>query len=234
MCGYEVTAQFYDPLAGIAHAETDRRIAAALAPLKGTAGPVVDIGAGTGLSTALIATELPECEILAVEPDPVMRAALMTRVCALLLRHRVTILPFDLFAAPLPDTIAGAVLSASLVHFGPLDRARLWRLLAQRLQPGGLIIVEAQCPEAVDVEETEMATATVGRITYRGSARAKRIGADRQRWHMTYRTSFENTEISCDTASYECWTVSPERILEETTAAGFSGRVADDLVILHC
>jgi trans-aconitate methyltransferase len=232
MSGYAVTAQYYDPLMSAAHGEVDRRIAAALAGLD-AAGPVVDIGAGTGLSTALIAATLPGAEILAVEPDPAMRPALMTRVWGDPdLRGRVTILPFGILEAPLPERIGAALLSASLVHLGPAERARLWPLLAARLAPGGRIVVEVQCPVAQDIAEAEMRGIAVGRMTYRGTAAAERIGADRQRWRMTYRAELGGVEIAREAVSYECWTISAQQILDEGAAAGLRGRIAEDLVIL--
>ena len=234
MNGYSVTAQYYDPLMSAAHADVDRRIAAALVNMDVTTGPVVDIGAGTGLSTALIASTLPAAEILAVEPDAAMRPALMTRVWANMeLRPRVSILPFDVFSAPLPERIAGALLSASLVHFAPPDRARLWPLLAERLAPEGRIIVEVQCPEAEDMPETDMAQVQVGRIVYRASATAERLASDRQRWTMKYRASLEGREIACETTSYECRTISADRVLAEARTAGLIGRITEDLVILQ-
>ena len=234
MNGYSVTAQYYDPLMSALHADVDRRIAAALANMDVTAGPVVDIGAGTGLSTALVASTLPAAEILAVEPDAAMRPALMTRVWAnAALRARVSILPFDVFSAPLPERIAGAVLSASLVHFAPPDRARLWSLLAERLAPEGRIIVEVQFPAAEDMPETDMAQVQLGRVVYRASATAERLASDRQRWTMKYRVSLEGREIACETTSYECWTISADRVLAEAGAAGLGGRITDDLVILQ-
>lgn len=234
MNGYSVTAQYYDPLMSAAHADVDRRIAAALVDMDVTTGPVVDIGAGTGLSTALIASTLPAAEILAVEPDAAMRPALMTRMWAnVRLRQRVSILPFDIFSVPLPERIAGALLSASLVHFAPPDRARLWPLLADRLAPEGRIIVEVQCPEAEDMPETDMAQVQVGRIVYRASAVAERLSSDRQRWTMKYRSSLEGREIACETTSYECWAISADGVLAEARAAGLIGRITEDLVILH-
>ncbi|OWK28001.1 class I SAM-dependent methyltransferase [Sphingomonas mucosissima] len=234
MRGYAVTAQYYDPLASGAHAETDRRIAAALAGLDVTAGPIVDVGAGTGLTTSLIAAALPEAEIWAVEPDPAMRPALMARVWGNTdLRTRVTILPFGILETPLPDRIAGAVLSASLVHLGLPERTRLWSLLAERLATGGRIIVEVQCPQAEDITETAMGDVQVGRMTYRGSVAAQRIGSDQQRWRMTYRAILDDREVACDVTTYDCWAISADAILEEATAAGLIGHVADELVILE-
>lgn len=233
MEGYGITAQYYDLFATVAHVNTDRRIVAALAGLDTGAGPVIDIGAGTGLTTALIARTLPDAEVLAIEPDPAMRPALMTRVWSDPdLRQRVTILPYDILCAPLPERIAGAVLSASLVHFSPEERNALWVLLSQRLGPGGRVVVEVQCPQATDIAEQKMVPAKVGRITYHGTAAAVRICDDRQRWRMTYRAVLEERDIARDHAVYECWTASSETVLKEAAAAGLVGHALDDLVIL--
>ncbi|MEO1367482.1 MAG: class I SAM-dependent methyltransferase, partial [Acidobacteriota bacterium] len=125
---YAITAQFYDAVAADQRAAVDAEIATALRGLDVRSGPVVDVGAGTGLSTRLIARALPEAEVLAVEPDPAMRAALMTRIWSDPdLRARVSIVPSDLSSAPLPAVIAGCVASASLVHFDPPRRRALWR-----------------------------------------------------------------------------------------------------------
>jgi SAM-dependent methyltransferase len=234
MTGYAVTARYYDPLASITHAGVDAQIAAALGGLASDAGPILDIGAGTGLSTALIAATLPASEIIAVEPDPAMLPALMTRVWSDVdLRQRVTILPFGIFEAPLPRSIGGALLSASLVHFGPDERARLWRLLGDRLAEHGRIIAEVQCSQADDIPESDMAQARVGNVMYSGTASAQRIAPDRQRWTMSYRASLDAREIARDVVTYDCWAISAEMIVAEAGLAGLSARVLSDLVLLN-
>ncbi|NLR73377.1 class I SAM-dependent methyltransferase [Novosphingobium sp. ERN07] len=233
MEGYAITAQYYDPLAAATHADVDRQIAAALEGLDTALGPIVDIGAGTGLTTALIARTLAAAEILAIEPDPAMRSALMTRIWSDPdLRERVTILPFGALSAPLPEQIAGAVLSAALVHFAPADREMLWALFAERLAQTGRIVVEVQCPTADDMPDTQMASVQVGRINYQASASAQRIGPDRQRWHMSYRAGIGERELRCDQTTYECWVVSADTIVAEAARAGLTGRITNDLVVL--
>lgn len=232
--GYGVTAQYYDPLAETAHAEIDTRIGAALAGLAFKNGPVLDIGAGTGLTTRLIAATLPGAEIWAVEPDAAMRPALTTRVWSdATLRDRVTILPMGVLEAPLPKTISGAVLSASLVHFSPADRVRLWAELGERLAPKGRVIVEVQCPEAIDIPSTLMARARIGRIEYEGWAAAKRLDHDRQLWRMTYRACLEGQEITRDIGEYVCWTISADQVVREADAAGLGARIDGPLVIME-
>lgn len=233
MSAYAVTAQFYDAVTDDAHAAVDARIAAALAGLDTILGPVVDIGAGTGLTTRTIAAALPDAAIWAIEPDPAMRPALMTRIWSDLdLRSRVSIIPTAVADAPLPPVLAGAVLGASLVHFSPPERARLWTLLAERLQPNGRVVIEVQCPEAVALPERHMSSSRVGQVIYEGWASAEIIGDDRQRWRMTYRAMMGDTELARESTTFDCWAISAERIISEAADAALAGELVDDLVIL--
>ncbi len=234
MTGYAVTAQFYDPMADASHAHVRVQISEALKGLEAGDHPIVDIGAGTGLTTRAIACALPEIEILAVEPDPVMRSALMTRVWSDPdLRRRVSMLPMSILDAPLTPVIAGAVTSASLVHFSPEERARLWKLLAERLLPAGRIVIEIQCPLATEVPETLLASERIGRIHYEGWARATPVDPQRQHWHMTYITRCGDIEIARQSTDYVCWVVSAQDVLEEARSAGLAGTVTGDLVVLR-
>ena len=234
MNGYDVTSQFYDVMAGEQHAGVDAQIAAALDGLDCSGGPIVDIGAGTGLTTRAIATALPDAEILAVEPHPGMRASLMTRVWADAdLRRRVSILPMSVFDVPLPATISGAVASAVLVHFDAQEREQLWRLLASRLATGGRVVVEIQSPEAVDLPDTRMATFRLGRVDYEGYAKATALAESRQRWRMTYRALLDGVEIDRQVAEFICYSVSASEVVEEATRACFTARVSADLVLLE-
>ncbi len=233
MSGYAVTAQFYDCMAADQHAAIDAGIAKMLDGLDTSAGPVLDIGAGTGLTTRVIAKALPEAEILAIEPDPAMRAALMTRVWSSTdLRKRVTILAGSVLEAELPTRISAAIASASLVHFNRRDRRRLLALLGERLAPSGRVVLEIQCPEAIDIPETQMAIARVGRLTYEGHASARRLDAERQRWRMTYRTLDGDRVLSSDTTEHVCWTISAEKILREAAAFNLNGAVEGTLLLL--
>lgn len=231
--GYDITAPFYDVLADESHANVDGQIAAQLRGLEACDGPIIDLGAGTGLTTRLIAAALPEARILAVEPHPAMRAALMTRICSSHdLRRRVSVLPQPIFQAPLPPVVAGIVASASLVHFDAEERQRLWALLAARLAPRGRIIVEIQCPEAIDLPQQRMATARVGQIDYEGYAEARRIDGERQLWRMTYRSSLAGTELERQSTEYLCHAVSARQVVSEGVRAGFRGEIVGDLVCL--
>lgn len=233
MSGYAITAQFYDAMAGEQHAVVDADIAAELTGLKTDGYPVVDIGAGTGLTTKVIAKVVPDVQIFAIEPDAAMRPALMTRVWSDPdLRQRVSILPMPFSSAPLPPVISAAVASASLVHFSPQDRRSLWMQLFARLSPSGLAIVEIQCPVACDIPETCMATASIGNIAYEGWATARRIDDARQHWQMTYVARFNGAEIDRQTTDYICWTLSGAELLKEAASCGLSGYLTKNLIVL--
>ena len=234
MSGYAVTAQFYDAMASEQHGPVDAQISEALKGLETPGYPVVDIGAGTGLTTQVIAKALPETEILAVEPDPAMRPAIMTRVWSDPdLRRRVSILPMSILAAPLPPVVSAAIASATLVHFSPQERERLWALLSARLSPAGLAVIEIQCPIARDVPETCMATARVGQVVYNGWASAQRIDESRQHWRIRYVAELDGVEIDRQCTDYVCWAASAEQVLAEAGAFGLAGQATDNLVILR-
>ncbi len=234
MSGYAVTAQFYDAMAGDQHAALHEGIAEALKGLDTAGHPVVDIGAGTGLSTQIIAKILPEAEIFAIEPDPAMRSALMARVWSDPdLRRRVSILPHSALSAPLPPVISVAVASASLVHFNPQQRLALWALFSRRLSPSGCAVIEIQCPVAQDLPEMCMATAQVGHVTYEGWASAERVDDQRQRWHLRYVSWLHGVQIDHQNTDYICWVVSAEQVLAEAHAFGLVGEATDTLVLLR-
>jgi trans-aconitate methyltransferase len=233
MSGYGVTAQFYDAMAGEQHAGIDAQITAVLKGLENVSHPIVDIGAGTGLTTRVIADALPDAEIFAVEPDAAMRPALMTRIWSDPdLRRRVSILPMSILEAPLPQVVSAAVASASLVHFSPSERNQLWSLLADRLSSTARILIEVQCPLAQDIPERCMVVTCIGQVEYQGWAAVSRVDEFRQKWKMTYVARLNGLEIDRQFAEYICWTISAEQVLAEAAAIGLHGSIVGDLVVL--
>lgn len=234
MTEYAVSAQYYDLFASLGRAKIEERIATALKGLDTNAGPILDVGAGTGRSTSLIASTLPGSEIFAIEPDQAMRAALMMRIVLDEdLERRVTVLPCDILEAPLPNQISGALLSASLVHFDPRARSMLWKLLAERLVPSGRAIIEIQCGTAEDIADTPLGEFAIGRAKYRASASARKIAEDRQAWRIEYVASLDGDILSQDIVSYDCWAVSTESVVKEAVSAGLVVQVHDEFVVLR-
>ncbi|MEV2271951.1 class I SAM-dependent methyltransferase [Nonomuraea africana] len=184
--------------------------------LRGITDPVVDVGAGGGHGTRVVAKAV-EAEIVAVEPSPALRSVLMARVNeASELRDRVTVLPEGLLDAELPHRLGAVVAMNVLGHFAPADRQRIWTLLAERLVPGGRAVLNLQPPtEPATVPETRSADVRLGRRRYEGWGRAEPAGPDRITWHMTYRTYHDDRLTDEVTASYDWWVLNEQQLTAE-------------------
>lgn len=196
-----------------------------LLPLVRTgSGPVLDIGAGSGLNTVFVLERLPDAQVYALEPSPAMRALTLAKVAA----HpewfnRVTIRPEGFGAAPLPEAIGGAVLLGVLGHFSPDERAALFAALAARLPEGGAAVMDLQPPARPErVEPYEVAIAQIGELTYRGVAEGWPIDGERMRWRMTYRTLDGERVLTEESAEHVFRHPDPEVIRAEVRAAGLS------------
>lgn len=98
------------------------------------ASRVVDLGAGTGKATRVIAplvARTPGAEMIAVEPDPAMRAQLEARVPG------VQVLDGSGEHIPLPDASVDAVVAAQAWHW--VDPVVASREVGRVLRPGGVL-----------------------------------------------------------------------------------------------
>ncbi|MEU5517828.1 Gfo/Idh/MocA family oxidoreductase [Streptomyces griseoaurantiacus] len=184
---YTPSAEFFD-LVAAEHTATASApaIAALLADADLSGGPVVDIGAGTGLVTEAVARARPDAEILACEPAVGMRAVLTSRVFSDPdLRARVTVTADAAPDLDLPDRVSAVLLCGVLGHLDADGRALLWRRLTRRLAPGGLVVVELMgFDEPLTLPETRLATATAGR----------------QRYEWSFAGALDDSDVADDTA----------------------------------
>ncbi|MDV6261942.1 class I SAM-dependent methyltransferase [Rhodococcoides yunnanense] len=176
---------------------------------------IVELGAGTGLGTEVIARIAPTASIVAVEPSSHLRAVLLHRIASDTdLRSRVTIenLPFP--ASRLPESFDALFIMNTLGHLDRQAREQLWQVIAARLRPAGYAVINLQQPTTASaVPEFEMAHERVGNRSYHGSAWAERIDDTTMKWHMTYRTSEDGTEIEATDVEY-LWNVIDSTTLE--------------------
>jgi hypothetical protein len=222
---YAITAEFFDILAVSLWDRMGPALAAALEGAQPSAGPLLDLGAGTGLSTVAIADALPDATILAVEPSPALRAVLHSRLVARAdLRERVTVLPTGFAEAELPGRLGGAVAISMLGHLDRAARAGLWALLAARLAPGAPAVVELQPPARPEnVPLTDFARARLGELEYAGSGSARPDGEDSVCWTMTYRVLRGGRLLSEHVNVFPFWhTVGVDEVTAEVAAAGLS------------
>ena len=103
-------------------------------------GPVrvLDLGAGTGLLSSVLATRLPEASFVLLDEAPAMLERAADRLAPL--GDRVSTVVADL-RDPLPagpfDVIASAL---AIHHLDDLGKADLYRRAADRLAPGGVLV----------------------------------------------------------------------------------------------
>lgn len=231
---YEVAAEHFDLLIADAWQVLRPALALALAAVDPAAGPVLDLGAGTGMGTKVIAELAPGSDILAVEPSRSLRVGLFGRLADNpRLRDRVTVLPTDALGAELPARIGGVVAMNMVGHLAPPEREELWRRLAERLAPGAPLVVNLQPPARAEaVPETVFASVPVGGRVYRGRGSAIPAGPSKVTWRMAYQTLVGTTVVSEDTVDHDWWVVDEERLVTELAVAGLTCEpVADGVYV---
>ncbi len=184
----EATAEFYDLLA-TAHWETfGSQLVDLFAGIDPTVGPIVDIGAGTGVGLSHLRTAAPDASIFAIEPSKAMRTALHTRLSIdPTLRSVTTVDPRPLASAELPDRACALVASAALGHLGDVERDRLWRYVAEHLPVGAPAVLEVLPPaRSITVPPTRYRELPVGELVYEGWQEGEPIDDRTMSWTMTY------------------------------------------------
>ncbi len=233
---YAATAEFYDLVSEPMWASLPAALAEALTGCDPSSGPVVDLGAGTGLSTVAIADALPGTDIFAVEPSASMRAVLLSRLRSRPdLRERVSVVPATVEQAELPPRLGGVVALFMIGHLDPDARAALWRLLAQRLAPGAPVVVGLVPPERPEtIPETPYHGARQGIFDYEGAMSGAPAGADAMDWTMTYRVLRDGTLVDELVNRFRYHTVNADDLAIEATSAGLRFEAKDDpLVVLR-
>lgn len=164
---YGDMAEFYELVAEQQAARSGPLLREALSRA-GDQGTVVEIGAGTGRITEIIADCLPTGDLLAVEPAPGMRAVLTSRLAAdPVLRRRVTVGTGSAPDLTLPEKVRAAVVFGVAGHLNSYQRRTLWRRLRERLAPGGVVVVELMGTRTDrELPEVCQLRSQVGDLTY--------------------------------------------------------------------
>ncbi len=228
------TAEFYELLATAHWERTGLELLDLLDDVDPSAGPIVDVGAGTGIGLAYLRAAVPDAELYAIEPSKSMRTALHTRL--LLdpsLAGRVTVDPRPL-AESLPERASAIVLSAVLGHLDQPERALLWRYATDNMPAGAPIVVEILPPyRPTVVERTLYKSLPVGRFTYEGWQSGEPADDRTMRWVMTYRVLDGDVLVSEQsvTSTYRCW--SPDDIRAEIEPLGLRMTEHGDAVVVR-
>ena len=198
--------------------------------LRPDAGPILDVGAGSGLNTAWVLQNCPDARVLALEPSPAMRSLCLSRLAGYADWHdRVTLRPEDFFAAPLPPRIGGAILLGILGHFDAGERAAVFAELADRLPDAGAALIDLQQPERPEaVLASTMASSRVGELEYRLIGEAAPLGGDRLRWRMTYLSLEGERVLTEETAEHVYHHPDPVTVAAEAASVGLRTQRLDD------
>ncbi len=138
----------------------------------GPDGVIVDVGAGSGLGTAILA-DASDAEIIALEPNTTMRSMMVARLDTAGVLERVTLLPESVpdGLGALPDRVDGAIAAHMLGHLTKSEQASLLEWIATSLAPGrsALLTVTPEALLDLPAEGTEpvVEERTVGRFVYR-------------------------------------------------------------------
>ncbi len=134
----------------------------------GPDGVIVDIGAGSGLGSVLLA-EVSNAEIIALEPSTAMRSMLMARLDQAGMLERVTVVAEGVPEGlnELPDRVDGVVAAHMLGHLSRPAQTSLLDWIATSLAPGrtALLTIEPEAPP--EGFEPMVLERTVGRHVYR-------------------------------------------------------------------
>ena len=221
---YAATASAYDLFTSPYRADQLTALEALLPRLAPNAGPILDVGAGSGANSEWLLTHLPDAKVLALEPSRAMRSLALGRVA----RHpewfdRLTIRPEDFFSVPLPPVMGGAVLLGVLGHFDPGERAAVLAEIAARLPSGGAALIDLQEPQTPRrVEPFTVMAATIGDLSYRSIGEGWPTGGEQMRWRMTYLTLDGERVIVEDTAEFLYHHLPPQVLAAEAAQVGLS------------
>lgn len=131
-------------------------------------GPVLDIGAGTGLFSMELAKYTEDLDIIALEPSKEMRIEFMAKLMQQgTLSSRITVVPESVMEYELPDTLSGVVCMGVIGHLNQGQREKLWRRLEKSLKKGTPVIIETLDKSLLKAEEgTRISAKSVGKYRY--------------------------------------------------------------------
>ncbi len=228
------TAEFYDLLA-TGHWDTfGMQLLVLLSDADPSVGPIVDLGAGTGVGLPYLHLAVPDARIHAIEPSRAMRTGLHTRLMMDPELCRLTTVDPRRFAeAVLPDRACALVASAALGHLDDTERARLWRFVAERMPPGAPAVIEVLPPgRPVSVPLSRYRRLSVGDYVYEGWQEGEPAGQHDMAWTMTYKVLHGDTPVAEYTvrSRYRCFAI--DDIRSEIEPFGLTLTEREDCVVV--
>lgn len=234
--GYDVIAEFADLLAGDEWETNELVLLDVLAGLDPLAGPIVDIGAGTGAGLRAFDDAAPGMPIVAVEPSPAMRAALHARLHdSPALLARTTVLPSRFGDAALPERAAAVIAIGVLGHLDDRERAKLWHYLTSALRPGAPAVIgvlEPSTPATIpSIREGER---RVGKHVVEGWSSADQLDERTIAWTRRFRIADAEGHTLRDANATVAWRCDgADAVVGAAQAHGLTATRSGSLVIVR-
>ncbi|MCP2327582.1 SAM-dependent methyltransferase [Hamadaea flava] len=221
---YAVTAEFYDLLQA---AEFSRLAERLLGRWLGTPTVgILDVGAGTGLATALLA-ERAGVVVHAVEPSAPMRAVLLSRLAGMPhLLDRIRVHAMGVQDVGLTAVADFAWCVNTMACLDPVERAEVLAAIRVALVPGGRLVVQRP-PHRLE-PPWELPSRRLGDDRYTGQVTCADAGPDRARWRFTYRVTHDDRLVREARESFEVYLAEPAAFTGELRAAGFDPIAQDE------
>jgi SAM-dependent methyltransferase len=194
--------------------------------------PLLDLGAGTGISTIALAMSEPASSVYAVEQSRTSRSHLLGRLAGSEdLRRRVTVVAGDVLAVDLPPVWGGALAIHLVCQLSQDERLALWRLLASRLAPGAAAVIDRHYgPSPTDEQREESLSESIAvgenEYEYWFAASASRDGFRRVR--STYRLCRGGAVLWSHVDEREMAVVVESDVLAELAEVGLVGTPIGD------
>ena len=191
--------------------------------LAGIQRSILEIGAGTGLITTLLADWTP-AEIFALEPSASMRGVLLSRLCSHpeLLR-RVTVLSGDALSVDLDEPVEAVVMINVMYALEPDYRKQLWPVLSAQLEPAGLLVFtwrDGGPPAPRPLQELD--SRQVGRHTYTVLSEILESEEEACSARYLYRVTKDDKVISEEEITGHAYRPAWDVIQRELVSAGFT------------
>lgn|GEM_PF-677581 len=223
---WAAVASAYDVFA-VPHEPARRAALDELVPLlRPDCGPILDVGAGSGASVAVVLDRLPTASVVALEPSRAMRSLLLSRIAARTAWFpRVTVRPEDFFSATLPPRLGGAILLGVVGCFDAGERAAVLAELATRLPAGGAALMDLRLPlRPQRVVPRERSVAMLGGLEYREIAEAWPCGTEGMRWRVSYLCLEGERILTEDTVEFDMRHPVPRVVAAEASRVGLTLR----------
>jgi uncharacterized protein YceH (UPF0502 family) len=233
----EATAEFYDLLETAMWDTFGLQMLDVLAGVDPAAGPIIDVGSGTGIGLAYLRAAVPGARLVAIEPSKAMRVALHTRLSEFTeLREQTTVIPTIFGEAPLPERCSAMVLSALIGHLSDAERTRLWSYIAEHTVPGAPVVIGVLPPaRPLSVDLVKYGERRIGDYVYEGWQSGVPLDDLRMMWTMTYKVVDSGTGATVAeytaTAPWRC--DGADDIGREIASYGLTMTEHDDYVIVR-